>query len=134
MTSYTSILDSEEEMATIGSNNTGSALQQNGEELQQIWHPAFVVFAYAIAFLSSYSAVHLLDHHLWFWRSEELRKSAILKHPDIYAACMLAVGTVWCMHFVSTEQTDRRATKPRTCSCNNRSFVSNSLAFLSILR
>ena len=83
---------------------------QDGDELKQLWQPAFVVFAYIIAFLSSYAAVHLLDHHLWFWRSEDLKKAAILKHPDIYAACMLAVGTVWCMHFVSTvqdRQTDR---------------------------
>ena len=75
---------------------------EDGDEIQQIWDPAFVVFAYLISFLSSYAAVHLLDHGLWFWRSKELKKSAIIKYPDIYAAGMLGLGTVWCMHFVST--------------------------------
>ena len=74
---------------------------EDGEEIKQIWNPLFVVFAYMIALMSSYAAVHLLDHGLWFWRSEELKNAAIIKHPDIYAACILGLGTVWCMHFVS---------------------------------
>lgn len=69
-------------------------------ELHQTWNPVFIVFAYMIACVSAYSAVHLLDHSLW--RCDELKKIAIIKHPDVYAACMLAFGGVWCMHFVST--------------------------------
>lgn len=72
---------------------------EDGEEMKQIWHPEFIFFAYLIAIVSSYSAVHLLDHGLW--RSDDLKKVAIIKNPDIVAACMLGFGTVWCMHFVS---------------------------------
>jgi NO-binding membrane sensor protein with MHYT domain len=66
--------------------------------LHQTWNYAFIAFAYMIAGVSSYSAVHLLDHGLW--RAEELKKAAIIKHPDILAALMLSIGAVWCMHFV----------------------------------
>lgn len=74
---------------------------EHGEEIKQIWNLRFVIFAYLVAFSSAYAAVHLLDHGLWFWRSKELKNSAIIKHPDVYAACILGLGTVWCMHFVS---------------------------------
>ena len=74
---------------------------EDGEEIKQIWNPIFVVFAYVVAIISSYAAVHLLDHGLWFWRSEELKNVAIIKYPHIYAACILGLGTVWGMHFVS---------------------------------
>ena len=74
---------------------------EDGEEIRQIWSPAFVVFAYLLAFLSAYGAVHLLDHGLWFFRSKELQKKAIIKYPNLYAAILLGLGTVWSMHFVS---------------------------------
>ena len=94
----------------MDSNNMSNATMdhsnyyEDGDEIQQNWDPSFIVFAYLIAFASSYAAVHLLDHGLWFWRSKELKKSAIIKYPDIYAACMLGLGTVWSMHFVSIAQ------------------------------
>ena len=81
------------------SSASSSIMYQDGEEMKQTWNVSFVAFAYAIACVSSYTAVHLLDHGLW--RSEELKKAAIIKHPDLYAALMLGFGTVWCMHFVS---------------------------------
>ncbi|CAB9515672.1 Receptor-type guanylate cyclase gcy [Seminavis robusta] len=68
------------------------------EPLKQTWNFAFVIFAYVLACVASYSAVHLMDHCLW--RSEELKKAAIIKYPDVYAAIMLGFGAVWCMHFV----------------------------------
>lgn len=71
---------------------------QDGEEIHQQWHPAFVVFAFVIAFVSSYMAVHLLDHDLW--RTDEEKKCAIIMFPRFIAAFMLGFGTVWCMHFV----------------------------------
>ena len=84
-------------------NDTASSFDfpyEEGEEIRQIWNPTFVVFAYLIACVSSYSAVHVLDHGLW--RCPELRKAAIIKHPDVVAAFLLSFGTVWGMHFVST--------------------------------
>lgn len=68
------------------------------EELKQHWNFTFVFLAYVIACIASYSAVHLMDHVLW--RAEELKKAAILKHPDFVAAFMLSFGAVWSMHFV----------------------------------
>lgn len=76
----------------------GSLPFEGSQELKQTWNFAFVAYAYVIACVSSYSAVHLLDHSLW--RAEELKKAAIIKFPDVYAAVMLSFGTVWCMHFV----------------------------------
>ena len=70
----------------------------DGEEIQQEWNPAFVVFAFGIAFVSSYMAVHLLDHDLW--RTDEEKECAIIKYPRSMAAFILGFGTVWCMHFV----------------------------------
>jgi len=72
---------------------------EHGEEMHQSWNGVFIAFAYMLACASSYSAVHLLDHGLW--RADELKKTAIIKHPDIWAAVMLGFGGVWCMHFVS---------------------------------
>ena len=75
----------------------------DGEEMRQIWNPAFVVFAYLLAFVSSYSAVHLLDHGLW--RPDEMKnRNGVMKHPDLYAAALLGFGPVWCMHFVSEKR------------------------------
>jgi len=74
---------------------------QDGEEIQKIWNPAFVFFAYLLSCVSSYAAVHLLDHGLW--RSDESKKVAVaIRYPDIHAACLLAFGSVWSMHFVSS--------------------------------
>ena len=75
-----------------------SQFYEQGEEMKQIWDPTFVFFAYVIACVSSYTAVHLLDHGLW--RCEELKKAAIIKNPATLAASLLGFGTVWCMHFV----------------------------------
>ena len=71
---------------------------QDGEEILQEWNFAFVVFAFAIAFVSSYIAVHLLDHDLW--RTDEEKEQALIKYPRTIAAFILGFGTVWCMHFV----------------------------------
>jgi len=74
---------------------------QDDEEIQKIWNPAFVFFAYLLSCVSSYAAVHLLDHGLW--RSDESKKVAVaIRYPDIHAACLLAFGSVWSMHFVSS--------------------------------
>ena len=77
----------------------GEMQYEEGEEMTQTWNAAFVVFAYCISFVSAYSAVHLWDHNLW--RCEGIKKSAIIKHPDILAGTMLGFGAVWCMHYVS---------------------------------
>ena len=83
-------------------NNNTWHRYEDGEEIPETWNPVFVVFAYMIACVSAYSAVHLLDHGLW--RSDEVKKAAIIKHPDIWAASMLGFGSVWCMHFVSNSK------------------------------
>ena len=94
------MLTRNETMSEAAANSTSFPYPyQDGDEMEQVWNPAFVFFAYVIAFVSAYSAVHLLDHSLW--RTEELKKSTIIKHPQLYAAGMLGFGTVWCMHYVS---------------------------------
>ena len=73
---------------------------QDGEEMKQNWNAAFVIFAYLLACVSSYSAVHMLDHGLW--RNDEMKNRAeAIKYPAALAASMLGFGSVWCMHFVS---------------------------------
>lgn len=79
-------------------NATDHFYYQDGEEIPQEWNPVFVVFAFAIAFVSSYMAVHLLDHDLW--RTDEEKEKALIRHPRSVAAFALGFGTVWCMHFV----------------------------------
>ena len=66
---------------------------ENGQVISQKWHPSFVVFAFVIAFVSSYMAVHLLDHDLW--RTDEERQHSLIKYPRSLAAFILGFGTVW---------------------------------------
>lgn len=79
-------------------NTQDATFFPDGEVITQTWHPVFVVFAFAIAFVSSYTAVHLLDHDIW--RTEKEKKHAIIQCPRVVAATILGAGTVWCMHFV----------------------------------
>ena len=75
---------------------SASYVYESNQEIQQQWNVGFVVFAYLLACVSAYSAVHLMDHALW--RAEELKKASIIKYPDVYAAVMLGFGAVWSMH------------------------------------
>ena len=110
--------------ATLGNNeaSTSTFYYQDGEVISQTWHPAFVCFAFAIAFVSSYTAVHLLDHDIW--RSEKEKEFAIIKWPRVVAAMILGVGTVWCMHFVGMAA----VTLDHTPTCFEWSATMGSLA------
>lgn len=78
---------------------------EDGEEMTQIWNASFVVFAYLLSCVGSYSAVHLLDHGLWrrgLDKTQLENNKIMIRYPELYAACLLGFGSVWCMHFVST--------------------------------
>ena len=48
-------------------------------EIIQDWNIAFIIYAYTISFVASYSTVHLLDHTLW--RTEEERAVSKIQYP-----------------------------------------------------
>ncbi|CAB9514681.1 MHYT domain signaling protein [Seminavis robusta] len=77
---------------------------EDGEEIEQQWQIGFVVLAYVIAFLGSYSAIRLLEHGLW--RSERERDNAttiISRYPKFATAFVLGMCAVWSMHMVGMQ-------------------------------